>query len=583
MPLEKNRIYNGDCIKQLAKIEPGTVDLVFADPPFNIGYEYDVYDDRQSSDDYLEWSHQWMTGVWNALKSDGTFWLAIGDEYAAELKITAQKIGFHCRSWVIWYYTFGVNCANGFSRSHTHLFHFVKDKKHFTFNRPNPNVRVASARQLVYADLRANPNGRLPDNTWITRPQDAPDAFRPSHDTWFYSRVAGTFKEREGFHGCQMPEQLLARIIRTTSHPLDLVLDPFSGSGTTLCVAKKLNRNWMGFELSKDYVKHIRARLAATSAGDPLDGPEDPIESAPPTARGKRRSKTEFDDDTITAVIESYQKAGEGYPVDYILCDKVLNKQFVDACLKRGIGGSAIIWNRLLVKLNRSRKLPAPERQPESLSDGEVNRFGYASEVAWRLIADDFGSPTQPMVLDDILCCPETAAYFDSIASQYGPVDDEVTSLQYRQAAVAIRRRARNAVRKTTPPAHHAHVFPFTEVDPSRLESIPDQTEGIYMLAADEVPLYVGESDDLGQHLARVLANPQWERFSIDLVLIYEHEGKRTENRARTAAVIQASQPLLNARAWYAARKPAAPAVPKVINKRQPRQRQLMKQGSLWE
>ncbi len=106
-----------------------------------------------------------------ALKPTGSFWLAIGDDFAAELKLISQQAGFKCRSWVIWYYTFGVNCTKKFSRSHTHLFHFVKDHKHFTFN--NKNIRVPSARQLVYSDGRArSPDGRLPDDTWILRPQD---------------------------------------------------------------------------------------------------------------------------------------------------------------------------------------------------------------------------------------------------------------------------------------------------------------------------------------------------------------------------------------------------------------------------
>lgn len=174
LTLPKNQLYQGDCIELLSSLDAGLVDLVFADPPFNIGYKYDVYDDKKQEEDYLDWSRKWIGQIHRVLKPDGTFWLAIGDEYAAELKIEAKKIGFHCRSWVIWYYTFGVNCVNGFSRSHTHLFHFTKDTSRFTFNRLNPQIRVQSARQLVYADARANPNGRLPDNTWITRPQDAP-------------------------------------------------------------------------------------------------------------------------------------------------------------------------------------------------------------------------------------------------------------------------------------------------------------------------------------------------------------------------------------------------------------------------
>ena len=110
---------------------------------------------------------------------------------------------------MIWYYTFGVNCTHKFSRSHAHLFYFVKDPANFTFREDDPQNRVPSARQLVYADRRANPRGRLPDDTWILRPQDLSDCFTPGEDTWYFPRVAGTFKERAGFHGCQMPEQLL--------------------------------------------------------------------------------------------------------------------------------------------------------------------------------------------------------------------------------------------------------------------------------------------------------------------------------------------------------------------------------------
>ena len=288
-----NNIYEGSCIEGLQQVAPGSVDLVFADPPFNIGYEYDVYHDARAAEEYLDWTRKWIGGVKRVLKPNGTFWLAIGDEYAAELKLIAQRdFGFACRSWVIWYYTFGVNCVRGFSRSHTHLFHFVCDPLDFTFNADNPAVRVPSARQLVYADLRANPKGRLPDNTWILRPQDLPGGFLPDHDTWHFPRVAGTFKEREGFHGCQMPEQLLGRIIRMSSNPLDVVLDPFGGSGTTFSVAKKLGRQWLGFELSKDYVQRIQARLKQTSVGDPLDGAADPATSAPrrPSRRGPAAS-----------------------------------------------------------------------------------------------------------------------------------------------------------------------------------------------------------------------------------------------------------------------------------------------------
>jgi site-specific DNA-methyltransferase (adenine-specific) len=296
-----NTIHLGDCIAGLEKLGPGKVDLAFADPPFNIGYDYDVYDDRQGYEQYLDWSRQWISAVYRALKPDGTFWLAIGDEFAAELKIESQKIGFHTRSWVVWYYTFGVNCTKKFTRSHAHLFYFVKDPKNFTFREADPANRIPSARQLVYNDSRANPAGRLPDDTWIIhpagtnghapsdggtwtlRPQDLADCFGAEEDTWYFPRVAGTFKERAGFHGCQMPEQLLGRIIRTCSKEGDLVLDPFSGSATTVAVAKKLGRNYLAFEISPDYVRLGCERLDAIRVGDRLVGSPEPLVSAPAT------------------------------------------------------------------------------------------------------------------------------------------------------------------------------------------------------------------------------------------------------------------------------------------------------------
>jgi DNA modification methylase len=285
--MELNAIHNLDCLTGLAELPEQSVDLAFADPPFNIGYEYDVYEDRRGADEYLEWSRRWIGAVNRVLKPTGTFWLAIGDEFAAELKVLMQQ-EFHltCRSWVVWYYTFGVNCKAKFSRSHAHLFHMLKDPKQFTFN--TEVIRIPSARQLVYGDRRANPRGRLPDDTWILRPQDLPEGFQADGDTWYFPRVAGTFRERAGWHGCQMPEQLLGRIIRACSHPDDLVLDPFGGSGTTLAVAKKLGRRYIGFELSSDYARNIHDRLRRIQPGDPLDGAPEPLLSAPDTASGRR-------------------------------------------------------------------------------------------------------------------------------------------------------------------------------------------------------------------------------------------------------------------------------------------------------
>ena len=250
-----DRIIHGDCVQELAKLDAGSVDLVFADPPFNIGYEYDEYQDKCPRYDYLCWSGDWVSAVFRVLKPNGTFWLAIGDDYAAELKMLVThepQWPFHCRNWVIWHYTFGNHCTKKFTRSHTHLLYFVKDPKNFTFNADA--IRVPSARQLKYNDKRANSKGRVPD------------------DMWQFPRVCGTHSERQGFHGCQMPEQVLGRIIQACSNEGDLVLDPFVGSGTTPAVAKKLRRCYLGIELSKKYVAGTRGRLALTHPGDALQG-----------------------------------------------------------------------------------------------------------------------------------------------------------------------------------------------------------------------------------------------------------------------------------------------------------------------
>ena len=102
-PLTIDAVHRGDCLDLMSRVPAGSVHLAFADPPFNIGYDYDAYDDRLSADAYLDWSRKWMREIVRVLRPDGTFWLAIGDEYAAELKVIAtRELGLTCRSWVVW-------------------------------------------------------------------------------------------------------------------------------------------------------------------------------------------------------------------------------------------------------------------------------------------------------------------------------------------------------------------------------------------------------------------------------------------------------------------------------------------------
>jgi site-specific DNA-methyltransferase (adenine-specific) len=238
-----NKIICGDCIEVLSKVGEPFADLIFADPPFNIGYKYDKYCDKVKNKNYIAWTKDWMSICKKVLKPHGSFYIAIGDEYAANVKIIADELRLFMRNWIIWHYTFGQQTNNKFARAHTHIFYLVKDEKHFTFN--DHAVRVPSDRQLIYNDRRANPKGKMPNDVW--------------HE---FSRVCGTFNEREGWHPCQMPENLLKRIIAVSSNPGDCVLDPFSGSGTTAAAAYQLGRNYVGIEISEQYVQNALERLA---------------------------------------------------------------------------------------------------------------------------------------------------------------------------------------------------------------------------------------------------------------------------------------------------------------------------------
>src|SRR5215204_523917 len=140
--MEFNDVWTGDCIRRLSELPAESVHLAFADPPFNIGYEYDVYHDRRGRDDYLRWTEKWLAAVRRVLTPRASFYVAIGDEYAAEMKVRLDGLGLTMRNWIVWHYTFGVNCKRKFNRSHAHILYFVKDETNFTFN-PD-GIRVPS-------------------------------------------------------------------------------------------------------------------------------------------------------------------------------------------------------------------------------------------------------------------------------------------------------------------------------------------------------------------------------------------------------------------------------------------------------
>jgi site-specific DNA-methyltransferase (adenine-specific) len=555
----------------------GSVDLAFADPPFNIGYDYDVYDDSREHEQYLDWSRQWIGAVHRALKPTGTFWLAIGDEYAAELKLISREIGFHCRSWVVWYYTFGVNCTRKFTRSHAHLFHFVKDPAQFTFRSDEPENRVPSARQLVYADARANPKGRLADDTWILRPQDATGSFTTMEDTWYFPRVAGTFKERAGFHGCQMPEQLLGRIIRMCSEPGELVLDPFSGSASTLSVARKLGRDYLGFDVSAEYIARGRERLAAIRVGDPLVGAAEPTASAPPTPTGKvsksranKRSQKksesvpqpvalQIDEQAVKNLIEAYDRVRDGHSLDRVIVDPELNARLTSECVAQGVPGDARHINKLLFRLRKAGRLAGREtRHRTELTWEHCDPFLFASEIAWRKMIDA-GADS----LDDVLCDPFAAAEFDCVARRVAP---GFSSLEYRWGALKLRKEANEArahaqrmaetLTRLEGPGRLGTPCPLDEA--ATIEATPS---GLYVVSGDQPDstVYVGQALHLRDRLTSNFGDKalrqvwsEWAKTDSLFVRTFPADTNSTILLGYQTLLVQRLKPELNLSDWAA-------------------------------
>lgn len=273
---ELNKIHCGSCIDLLRSSDGISPELIFADPPFNIGYEYETYQDSLEYDHYVAWTKEWMTACYEVLADNGSFYIAIGDEYAAEVKMIARELGLDTRNWIIWSYGFGQNTVKKFGRSHTHIFYFVKDPKNFIFN--DEDIRVPSARQLLYNDKRADSRGRIPD------------------DIWRFPRVCGTFKERVGWHTCQMPLKLMARIIKASSNPGGLVMDPFSGSGSTLVAAAVLGRQYLGFDIDPKYAELGQQRISDVLASGlrEIDDKEESGSIAQPK-EGKELQKSLFE------------------------------------------------------------------------------------------------------------------------------------------------------------------------------------------------------------------------------------------------------------------------------------------------
>jgi site-specific DNA-methyltransferase (adenine-specific) len=241
-------IINGDVIEGLESVrdEHGPARLIFTDPPYNIGIDYgDGEDaDRLSDAAYMKWVRNWFALCWDCLADDGSLWVMIGDEYAAEYAVELKATGYTIRSWIKWYETFGVNCSNKFNRTSRHIFYAVKDPASFVFN-PEPVTRP-SDRQTKYNDARAAAGGKLWD------------------DVWQIPRLTGTCAERIPDFPTQLPLALVEPIVLCASMPGDLVVDPFNGSGTTGVASVRNARKYVGIEKSEVFADMATKRITAS-------------------------------------------------------------------------------------------------------------------------------------------------------------------------------------------------------------------------------------------------------------------------------------------------------------------------------
>jgi len=237
----------GDCLNELRKLDSGTVDLIVADPPYNLGKDYGNNHDLKGFRDYLEFTESWLTESKRALKPTGSIYVFMGVRFISYLyDILDQRLGMFFNSWIVWHYTQGMGRKIGFSPRHEDILFFTKTENfHFDLD----SIRIPQK----YFRTRNNMSGANPG------------------DVWEFSHVHYSNPERES-HPTQKPEALLARIVSASSAEGALVVDPFSGSGTTLRVCQNLNRNCIGIEMNPEYVEMTKRRLAKPFEGfDSID------------------------------------------------------------------------------------------------------------------------------------------------------------------------------------------------------------------------------------------------------------------------------------------------------------------------
>ncbi len=249
-------IWVGDAIAWLHSLEAESVDLIFADPPYNIKKaEWDTF---ESQGQYVEWSLQWITEAARVLKPTGTLYVCGFSEILADLKLPASQYFRGCR-WLVWHYKNKANLGSDWGRSHESILHFRKSRK-FTFNTDDVRIPYGNhtLKYPVHPQAETSQYGKGNNSkNEIWRPH--PGGAKPRDVIEIPTTCNGMHEKTP--HPTQKPEELLRKLVLASSNPGDLVIDPFLGSGTTAVVAEQLGRKWKGCDISPEYCRWAVQRL----------------------------------------------------------------------------------------------------------------------------------------------------------------------------------------------------------------------------------------------------------------------------------------------------------------------------------
>ena len=258
MPFYKTQagsLYNMDAVKFMKTLDDGSVNLIFADPPYNIKKaEWDTFASQKA---YVDWSMEWIREASRILSNDGSLYICGFSEILADIKWAASSLFKGCK-WLIWFYRNKGNLGNDWGRSHESILHLRKSEKfvfHIDEARIPYNNHTLKYPQRTQAESSQFGNGKKSDYIWQPNPLGA----KPK-DVFEIPTISNGSWEKTA-HLTQKPVELIRKIILSSSNPDSLIFDPFGGSGTTYAVAEAYNRKWIGTELELDYCNIIKSRL----------------------------------------------------------------------------------------------------------------------------------------------------------------------------------------------------------------------------------------------------------------------------------------------------------------------------------